>query len=75
MKNNIFFPEIPSLSSNNFLAHLLCHNPYVTSFVLARQSQKGKISTIVKYFRIYFIFNNRYHNGLLKIRGGGGRVV
>ena len=38
---------------------------------LARQCQKCKISTSVKYFQIFF-FNNRYQNWILKI---GGRVV
>ena len=38
---------------------------------LARQCQKCKISTSVKYFHIFF-FNNRYQNWILKI---GGRVV
>ena len=40
-------------------------------FALARQCQKCKISTRVKYFHIFF-FNNRYQNWILKI---GGRVV
>ena len=38
---------------------------------LARQCQKRKISTSVKYFHIIF-FNNRYQNWILKI---GGRAV
>ena len=41
------------------------------STALARQSQKYKISTSVKYFHMFF-FNNRYQIGGLKI---GGRVV
>ena len=54
-----------------------CSDPYVKLanvcffIALARQSQKFKISTSVKYFHIFF-FNNRYQNWILKI---GGRVV
>ena len=33
--------------------------------ILARQSQKCKLSTSGKYFHIFF-FNNRYRNWLLK---------
>ena len=36
--------------------------------ILARQFQKYKVSTSVKYFHI-FLFNNRYQNWLLKTVG------
>ena len=41
------------------------------STALARQSQKYKVSTSVKYFHIFF-FNNIYQNWILKIGEGVG---
>ena len=69
-KYSEFFPEkYHLLYQDNFLAHLLCHATYVTSFnmrsdpgvkfadlvffiILARQSQKCKISISEIYFHI-----------------------
>ena len=89
MKNGIFLNIISYFQENflaHSLCHVTyvtyfnkCSDPDVKLanvrffIALARQCQKCKISTSVKYIHIIiFFFNNRYQNWILKI---GGRVV
>ena len=84
----VFFLKNHLLHQDNFHALLLCHVTFVSYFnkcpnpdaklanllffiTLERQSQNVRYPTL-SYIFIYFFFNNRYQNWLLKI---GGRVV